>query len=110
MNQFPKKKKFKNVKITIDQNASSRNVEVKGQEKLSVKYENFAKELQDLNNENVDVQIIDFANLPFVKFLKRPGQVLVHQFMKENIEKFDRILTWPPGKDLVVLVKYQVCF
>ena len=72
MNQFPKKKKFKNVKITVNQSANSRDVEVKGQEKISVKYEQFAKDVQAINNDNVEVQILDFSNLPFVKFLKKP--------------------------------------
>ena len=107
MNQFPKKKKFKNVKITVDQSANSRNVEVKGQEKLSVKYEQFAKDLQATNNDNVEVQILDFSNLPFVKFLNKPSQASIHLFMKSNIDKFERLLAWPPGQDFVFLVFFQ---
>ena len=107
MNQFPKKKKFKNVKITVNQSANSRDVEVKGQEKISVKYEQFAKDVQAINNDNVEVQILDFSNLPFVKFLKKPSQASIHLFMKSNIDKFERLLTWPPGQDFVFLVFFQ---
>ena len=107
MNQFPKKKKFKNVKITVDQSANSRNVEVKGQEKLSVKYEQFAKDLQATNNDYVEVQILDFSKLPFVKFLNKPSQASIHLFMKSNIDKFERLLAWPPGQDFVFLVFFQ---
>ena len=110
MNSFKlPKKKLKNLKITVNQNAQnevSRNVDIKGQEKSTAKYEKLLSNLKSVPKENVEVQILN-CDLPYVTFVSKPSSLILNEFVKSLGGKIDRLPAWPPGLESIFLVLFQ---
>ena len=107
MNSFKlPKKKLKNLKITVNPNEDLRNVDIKGHEKSTAKYQKLSNNLKNVPKENVDIQILN-CDLPFITFVLKPSQQLLNEFLKSLVEKLDRLSSWPPGLNSMFLVLFQ---
>ena len=110
MNSFKlPKKKLKNLKVTVHQTAQhevTRNVDIKGQEKSTAKFEKLLNSLKNVPKENVDVQILS-CDLPYLTFVLQPSILILNEFTKSLNGQLNRLSSWPPGLDSTFLVLFQ---